>query len=136
MKNTRMVKLIGVAVAILLYIQVTATAAPPRGNTVTVVPTTSGPWLCGPAIVIQNMGGPTWPASPARMGSVVLPPSPRSRPMGSARLSPFMAPFMGPAVHVPPSQPGPNDRLCRPLYAPRQAWPVRPSGVYGGQLAR
>jgi hypothetical protein len=133
MKNARMVKLIGVAVAILVVLQVAAATALPRWNTVTVVPTASGPWLCGPAIVIQNMGGPSWLVTPARTVPVVPTASPWYILRGSARPSPFDSPFVGRGSPVPPK---PDELLCRPLSAPRSIWPGRPPGAYGSNLAR
>jgi hypothetical protein len=134
MKYTRTARLIGPALTLFVLLWVPVAAVLPRGNTVTVVPTTSGPWLCGPAFVVENFGGPAWQTTPARTTPVVPSTGPWYSPMGGTRPDPFAHPVSSPASPILPSPPKPDEILCRPLFTPRQAWPIRPFGAYGGSL--
>ena len=134
MKNVGIVKLTGVAVATLILLQMSVAALVPRGNTLTVIPTTSGPWLCGPAFVMENMGGQTWRMTSTRTTPVVPSTGSWYSPLGSAKPNPFARPVSSPASPILPSPPRPDEILCRPLFMPRSTWPGQPPGAYGGSL--
>jgi hypothetical protein len=122
MENTKTAMLIGSALATLILLWAPLAAAMPRSNTLTVVPTTKGPLLCGPAIVIQNMGGTTWAARPARAVPVMPTAASWYVHGGGARLEPLGPQFMGPVSQVPANPPRPNEVICRPLSAATMAW--------------
>jgi len=134
MKNTRKKNWTGAIVAILVLLWPALATALPRSSTLTVVPTTAGPWLCGPAFIMENMGGPDG-REPTPYGMPVMPKlDPWYAPEQHRRINSKGQPYIGPASPFPLSPPNPNEVLCRPLFEPRLLRPVQAAGAYGGEL--
>lgn len=118
--------LIPLIAALVIAVFGQAWAPPPltRPNTLTVVPTTSGPWLCGPAFVIETAGGSYWPMMPVRNMPAMAPGGGMYPSFGGAWRAAAATPWGGPHPFLPPESLNPGEMRCRPMFTPRPSSPV------------
>lgn len=112
------------ALVIAVFGQAWAPSQLARPNMLTVVPTTSGPYLCGPAFVIETMEGQYGRPMPFGNAPAMAPTRGLYPSTGGSWSAASVTPWGNRHTFLPPESLNAGAMRCRPMFTPRPSSPV------------